>query len=331
MARSVLKRLVSRVAGRVDLPRGLMGRNGHTTILYYHRVVEEWEPTLELAVSVEAFEAQVAYLTERWKVIPLDEVEAHWRKGAPLPPRSVAITFDDGYQDNYRCAFPILKRYGVPAAIFLTTAHMGTGKTFWWDRATVLYQKASPARRLKDVIRGYGAVDAPTAEAWVKQLQGWSEAKRAAVLDDLEALTGPIDGEALPKSLSWEQIREMAAWGITIGSHTRTHRDLTRLDPEELEREVRGSKEEIEKHLETSVRFFSYPFNRLDRRVEEAVARAGYALAFAGQDPASSLYSVPRRKVKEGHTWGFGRQFSPALFEAEISGLLDRIFLRSWR
>ncbi|MBI2161092.1 MAG: polysaccharide deacetylase family protein [Candidatus Rokubacteria bacterium] len=309
----------------------MTGGNGNPTILYYHRVVEEWEPTLELAVSVEAFEAQVAYLTDRWRVVSLDEVEAHWRKGAPLPPRSVAITFDDGYQDNYGCAFPILKRYGVPAAIFLTTAHVGTGKTFWWDRATLLYQKASAARRLKDVIRGYGAVDAPTAEAWVKQLQGWSEAKRAAVLDDLEALTGPIDGEALPKSLSWEQIREMAAYGLSMGSHTRTHRDLTRLDPEELEREVRGSKEDIETHLGRAVRFFSYPFGRWDHGVRAMMAKAGYALAFGGLDAVPSPYSLPRRKVKEGHTWGFGRQFSPTLFEAEISGLLDRIFLRSWR
>lgn len=92
----------------------------YTPILGYHRVGPfrgDHVPT----VSVEAFERQLGFLT-RWKyrVIPLDELVTSLDRGAPMPRRSAVITFDDGYEETHTVAWPLLRRFGCPATVFVT-------------------------------------------------------------------------------------------------------------------------------------------------------------------------------------------------------------------
>jgi peptidoglycan/xylan/chitin deacetylase (PgdA/CDA1 family) len=81
------------------------------------------------------------------------------------------------------------------------------------------------------------------------------------------------------RHLNWEEMREMRAAGMEIGSHGRNHRSLVGLSDRELESEVRGSKKKLEDGLGTEVTSFCYPFGRYDRRVREAVISAGYRCA----------------------------------------------------
>ena len=82
-----------------------------------------------IAVSPEHFEDQCRGMAEHgWRGIGLDEAEAFLLKGAPLPPRSLLITFDDGYLDNYVYAWPILRKYGHKGVVFAVTERMEAGK-----------------------------------------------------------------------------------------------------------------------------------------------------------------------------------------------------------
>jgi hypothetical protein len=101
-------------------------------ILTYHRVNDEHDPFFP-ATPVDVFEKQMAYVGRRHHVCALDEaVERFWL--GDLPDNAVAITFDDGYRDNYLHAFPIVKSLSLPMTIFLATDAIGTGRTLWHDR-----------------------------------------------------------------------------------------------------------------------------------------------------------------------------------------------------
>lgn len=82
-----------------------------------------------IAVSPEHFEDQCRGMAKHgWRGIGLDEAEDFLLKGAPLPPRSLLITFDDGYLDNYVYAWPILRKYGHKGVVFAVTERMEAGK-----------------------------------------------------------------------------------------------------------------------------------------------------------------------------------------------------------
>jgi peptidoglycan/xylan/chitin deacetylase (PgdA/CDA1 family) len=102
------------------------------TILLFHRVTDQI-PEDGLTVSTARFRALCAMLRRRFRVVPLAEVFDLLRSGRPMPPRTVAVTFDDCYRDNLFAA-RVLTEYGLPASFFVPTAFVGTDHIFPWDR-----------------------------------------------------------------------------------------------------------------------------------------------------------------------------------------------------
>ena len=116
-----------------------MNRLSHQLpILGYHRVgvlKADHVPT----VSGEAFERQLACLARHgYRVLSLDEVVDGLDRGEPLPRRSVAITFDDGYEETATVAWPLLKRFGMPATVFVTPAEVGQAGFLTWAQVVAL-------------------------------------------------------------------------------------------------------------------------------------------------------------------------------------------------
>src|SRR3989338_3484442 len=112
----------------------------HLPILAYHRVGElrsDHVPT----VSAETFERQLTFLKHRrYRVLNLDQIAELLDRGQPLPARSAAITFDDGYEETFTVAWPLLKRFGFPAAVFLTPAEVGLPGFANWDQCVTMAQ-----------------------------------------------------------------------------------------------------------------------------------------------------------------------------------------------
>lgn len=107
--------------------RALMGMKT-PIILVYHQISDlpvELDP-YHVSVSIDVFEWQMSYLKAAgYRVLKLTDAVRKMRAGEPLPPKSLVITFDDGYQDNYVHAFPVLRKYGFPATIYLVADYLG--------------------------------------------------------------------------------------------------------------------------------------------------------------------------------------------------------------
>src|SRR5574341_604156 len=92
-------------------------------VLTYHRVNDDGDPFFA-AVPTAVFEREIAYIARTYQVLTVEELADRTRRG-DLPRNALAITFDDGYRDNFTHAAPILARYGLPATVFLATGFIG--------------------------------------------------------------------------------------------------------------------------------------------------------------------------------------------------------------
>ena len=102
-------------------------------------------------------------------------------------------------------------------------------------------------------------------------------------------------------TMDWEALRQAAALGVEIGSHTRTHPHLTRLSDDELRAELVGSREALEANLQRPCRFLAYPYGEMDERVRRAAEHAGYEAAYGlVSKPSLGRFGIPRADVYRG-------------------------------
>ncbi len=286
-------------------------RRDSIAVLTYHQVLSTGtQPSrLENVVFADEFERQVDYLVRHYHVATGDEVRAFLVERRPLPPNSVFLTFDDGYRNNYAEALSILRRFGATAAFFLTADFVGRADAYlWFDRLDAIL-RVVPHHEIAEWSRAhafsseFGSGD--QLRAWIKNV---SKDRREWMLDALENTFGRLVAEQEAgrscEPMNWDHVREMAAAGMTIGSHTMSHQILSRASLDEVRHELVASRERIE--METGKRCwcFSYPNGeRSDFRPSDqaAVKAAGYDCAFT-QLPgfvtaAADAYGLPRISI----------------------------------
>jgi peptidoglycan/xylan/chitin deacetylase (PgdA/CDA1 family) len=265
-----------------------------------------------ICTSPAAFERHVQYLAANYSVLPLVHIAESLRTGRPLPTNCVAITFDDGYSDNFEAA-RVLHRYGLSGTFYITAGCMAGGEPFWPAEIRTLIRAMRD-----DVVRlstYRGTTEIPLRselerQAAVKTLSRLFKshpiAVRERLREQLRAAAGVADVPC--HMLRWEQIAEMQRLGMTIGAHTLTHPNLPRAGEADAWKEIAGSKARLERELGTAVTMFSYPNGGAERYMDSAVARlvekAGFAAAttsrnaLAGAD--SDLYALERVQIREG-------------------------------
>jgi len=320
-------------------------RRREPLVLRYHRVYPDgFTPLYELGVPRSLFEAQLDFLQRHYAVIPLEEVCAGLFDGAPLPDRAVTITFDDGYRDNFTEALPALEARGLPATVFVTAGHVESGAPFWWDRVATAFENA-PAG-VVEIDLGSGREPISLSDAQIRlrlidavceraKLMPHSEARRwiGALEAELEA---PAPGDR--SVLTWDEVRQLRARGVEIGSHTLDHPVLSRMESAEAQRQIVESRQLLEERLDAPVRFFAYPNGKRDDLTPEVVAAvrcAGYRAALTTIEGRASAASDPYRIERVGVTLGActdaSAGFSEALFATELSGAFSALFLRRRR
>lgn len=284
-------------------------------VLTYHRVLPDgWQDSgsrpLDSLFKWE-FEWQIAHVVHHYHVATGEEVRAFLAGGSSLPPYSVFITFDDGFENNYSEAFPILQRYGISAAFFLTTGLIGQSEAaLWFDRLDTVLSSTPWA----DVCRWLVHHDVPPAIQDPRQLRLWikklSQPHRDHILNELEKDLGSIGldeekGLAF-KLMTWDQVREMAAQGMTIGSHTVSHQILSSATSEEVQNELVTSRKRVEEETERPCWCFAYPNGTAaDFRLsdKEAVRATGYECAFTQVsgfvNTETDRYALPRISMSD--------------------------------
>jgi peptidoglycan/xylan/chitin deacetylase (PgdA/CDA1 family) len=228
--------------------------------------------------------------------------------GRELPPSIAVVTIDDGYSDAYEIAFPILRRYRVPATIFLVTGFVDQSCWLWTDKLRFAALKTR-ATKLEANIDGEPIRFTMSGRASRLKAATELNSRLKAIPDELkdDAINRIANSlrvelpEAPPHeycSVSWDQAREMDSAGIEIGSHTVTHPILTKVSENALRAELIESKARLEQELGHITTHFCYPNGDYDTRVRRAVEEAGYRCAVTVEpglnDSRSDMLSLKR-------------------------------------
>ena len=283
-------------------------KHHHYQILVYHHVNDERVPFVR-SVPVKVFAKQMKILHRYFNVLPLEElVERVALKD--VPPNAVAITFDDGYQDNYGNAFPILKQFSLPATIFLATGVLDNKTVLWHDQVFDLFRriitksitidgkeypfsKVSEKRiALNTFLRNIRLCNPQERDKRIRQLAIDMQVKETKRIRK--------------RMLSWQEIREMSRYNISFGAHTVTHPILTRIPNAAVEYEIITSRESIEKQLQIPIRLFAYPNGSCDDfsgTVKEILKKAGFLCAVTTLWGNNFCYTDPFELQRVGWGW----------------------------
>ena len=283
--RSILDLLAARTGLMAYCERRM--RRG-LTILMYHRVLPVRNclayPLQSLVIPVEAFRAQMHWVARHCRVLPVYEALEVLDSRGPFRRPLVAVTFDDGYSDNFELAAPILEEYGLRGTFFVTSGFVEQGEPLWYDRAADAWQRISPAdrRMFLDELRRYGGSQplvnkaVPGVQSWMAGLKQAAPQERMDVLHEAELRYGAGVDSALYRPMTPLQVTELHSRGHEIASHTVTHSMLPQLDDDTLRAELTQSARCLEAWTGESVVGFCYPNGDSGSRVERSVIDAGY-------------------------------------------------------
>lgn len=283
-------------------------------ILLYHGVTREDHSGIQNAsrkhLPASEFERQIRVLSERHQPLPLSDLLAR-REAGTLPDDAVAVTFDDGFENNHSVAMPILERHGVPATFYLATGFVGSDRTFWVDKLEYLlnetprdevklstletsFHLTSKGDRLEalDEIKGALKEDSRLVDPVVDEMEGVAQVDPAYDYPDYE-------------TMSWNQVRDLDGRDLfEVGAHTVDHAILAHLSPEEQERQIVHSKRTLERELDREVTLFSYPEGQPDHYDEDTVEllrkngfRSSPAATFGVNGPDTSPFHLHRNMV----------------------------------
>lgn len=270
-------------------------------IFNYHRIRSEKQKELLFDEGVYGPTQEEIYEHLKWlslnaNIISEQDLLDHVRGRKDLPHSSVMVTFDDGYRDNAELALPIIKEFRIPAVFFISTRAIEERELGWWDTIAYLIKKT---KRRTLIVKNKVFDLSLSKKGAIEELQSWMRMMRA---DETRFLVEEIAlacGVSLPdfetrsrELMSWFQIKEAIAAGITIGSHTHTHRVLATLSLSEQLEEFKISKIILERELKQTVRSIAYPVGSYHDYYLETGALAeqsGYELAFSFQTGSNAI------------------------------------------
>ncbi len=252
-------------------------------ILAYHRFGASY-------VSTELFEKEVKYLANNFNPISIETYCEFILGERKLLPNSVLLTVDDGYEDFYTNAYPLLKKYEVPATIFLTTDFIDKKIFLWHDLLNFGIKNTFNTDfaldgRVFDLTNQLGRIKLKLYLDGVctSVTPGERDKLINQVLRELHVTVpeGPVSEYA---PLKWSQILEMSRYGVSFGSHTCTHPILTKLPRSEALKEIRGSKRRMEEVTQRETLSFCYPNGMegdFNEETKEMVKEAGFKCAMS--------------------------------------------------
>jgi peptidoglycan/xylan/chitin deacetylase (PgdA/CDA1 family) len=300
---------------------------GCGSILVLHRVTANFDNVVDqsLYCSVDLLDHLIKELIRcDYDIISLDDVIS--RIQLTLPKRFVAITFDDGYRDNFDLALPIFQRHGVPFTIFITSGMVRRTLSYWWrSLEELLLRKQSLDAGFLGKRINLATRDAKLA-AWIPLRNAYLSDQNGA-REELTALftrEGISEAQLLDQeALGEETVKALAQTpGVEIGGHTDSHPQLSRLTVDNAKAEIQGNKAYLESLIEREVRHFAYPFGRREDcgpREFAMVRELGFKTAVTTRsanlfpDHAAALTALPRL--------GFsGARLNASLLHFKLSG-----------
>jgi len=300
----------------------------------YHRIADPESDIWSIAVSPDNFEQHLKMLQKTGNVVPLDLL-AEGINSHSMPRNSIAITFDDGYNDNFTVARPLLEKYNLPATFFITSGNLGGKKEFWWDDLEyhLLFAQRLPAffsLLINDqLIESELQEETFLTEEIRKKHISWDACieepptKRAALFfklwQHLKVLPDIAQQQYLEKIKNWTALQistrqECASMSVsdlkqlvennlfTIGAHTVNHPALAYHSPEFQKKEMLENRKFLQEITGQEINLIAYPYGNYNEDTLMMAADAKFEAAFTTEEKvvqAQSLkYNLGRFQVK---------------------------------
>ena len=277
-----------------------LAKSGAIVVLTFHRVLDDKTRTNSqegMIIRAKTFERLCQYLKRRFEVVSIESASP----GQPCDRLRIACTFDDGWEDNYRVALPIIRRHALPVSVFLCPGIMDKVNPFWPERAVA-------------ALRAWGEASIDNCIETLKRFAPEQRERTIAALEQGKYSTLM----STDRTMSWQQAAEMAKVGVRFGSHTSMHEILTQLPVEMAKVELSDSKAQIEARLDCNCSVLAYPNGNYNAEICGLAASIGYRLALTQERQAwttsTNPLTIPRFNTYEENIVNPLGHFSPAMF-----------------
>ncbi len=308
----------------------------------YHRIADVVSDPWEIAVSAKHFEEHLQVLKNDFTVQPVKQL-INQVSARRVADKSICITFDDGYRDNFELAKPILERYNCPATFFIATGFIGSQNQFWWDELAAIFLNTSQLPATLSITIGenelsYQLNDDDTTEdcllstqRWVwpnkpptqrcstyldiwKRLQTSAHEEILMVLETLRKWSGNAATTGDGGPMTADQLsRLMEAPLFTVGLHTAHHPALAHHPAEFQQAEIKASREYFNKEHGRNVDILAYPYGNYNGDTLSVVKEQKLLAAFTTEsrlvDKHTKLLTTGRFQVRN---WS-GKEFRKQL------------------
>jgi peptidoglycan/xylan/chitin deacetylase (PgdA/CDA1 family) len=313
-------------------------------ILMYHQVCVRRSDPWQLAVTPEHFDEQLSLIRKNFDVVSLDELATGLRQHK-LGSKKLAITFDDGFCDNYTNARPMLESYKLPATFYFTTHMIDSGQLYWWDELEflILHSEKLPRQfhlrisdeefhfdfltddtlnaRLIEQIRNWDASEEPSNERislflslW-KRMQPLPFDQQQKILVSIRIWAGiPHVDQAHAPVMGMKELTDLGSNPLfSVGAHTVHHAMLAKQERHVQAFEIQESKKVIEGLLGRKITSFSYPYGNYNAFTKLLLRDAGFKYAVSTDNRPvyanDDVFELPRMQVRN---WS-GEEFSERL------------------
>ncbi|HEY5260811.1 MAG TPA: polysaccharide deacetylase family protein [Solirubrobacteraceae bacterium] len=302
--------------------------------LNYHRVGDSagqpWDRTL-WSTNADTLDAQLGVLARHAEVVTPEEVPRLVRDNRPG--RRVLLTFDDGYRDNFKVAFPLLRKHGLCATFFLASGFLDHPRAAWWDELAWMVRRATRTKMSAGEWLPGSLALGPEQDATIATIVAHYKTLPSddteRYLEYVASATGAGRCDRTASAdlwMTWEMARELRSAGMQIGGHTVTHPILARVPQAQQEEEIAGCKLRLQEELGQEMDWFAYPVGAQDTFTDDTrriLRDHGVQLAFSfyggfGHFTEWDSLDVPRVHVGPDH--------GPELLQAMV--WLPRLFAR---
>lgn len=310
-------------------------QKGQINILVYHNIDTIKIKNLEIEQIPENFKSQMKYLKKKYTVFSMEGFCEYRKQGRKFPKNSVMITFDDGYENNYSKAYPILNQLKIPATIFVSCDFIENKNVFYYDiiRYCIIRSKSKYLDLndigLNEVVlwnnNFYLAAIINNITSYFKLFPKHRQYEMSEVLLEKTGFSMQYFQD-LKLYLSWDKIIKMSKNDIDFGSHTMSHAHLPSITNDDCRAELVMSKQTIEEKLGKKIKIMAYPFGGAcdyNKTVETIAQKSGYNMGFSliSKVMDTKKFTIGRKMVDSHATMGLSGKFCKPLFAAELSGI----------
>jgi peptidoglycan/xylan/chitin deacetylase (PgdA/CDA1 family) len=283
-------------------------------ILKLHGVMDdeettEWTP-LRPQLARKQLDKVIRQLSKYYQFVSLPDAVDMITGRRPVKPYSIALTFDDGYRNNITHAQPILRRYGIKAAFYMTAGHIDRRTPLWFDRLDYTLQQCNEDGMEFKVGADKIIIDVSSRD---HLCESFNKIRKSAkymsddleMLKDLENITLLFENKSARKLddifendpwsalLTWEEIEKASREGVCFGSHTADHLRLEFVDKDTVKKQLLQSKEMIEGVTGQHCNHFCYPNGSFNSDIAEMVMECGYLSAVTTREGTNSVGDNP--------------------------------------